>query len=191
MSYLNLSRCLRGKLTLSVTDDETMTVFLPHSNGSASEELDNVKENQKSQSRNVLCCIVEVKQYYCLSYRMWKGVIIRCVVPVCRILTAFCPVWIKVPILSVSLYTATPPPQQPPKLQYKPPHPLQWLSPSKGLIIMGYFLSRWPQVYRCMYFSTQGQPKLPVQRKGLKLIHNIIVIEILSSSLLLLWLWLV
>lgn len=51
------------------------------SNGSASEELDNVKENQKSQNRNVLCCIVEVKQYYCLSYRMWKGVI-RCVVPV-------------------------------------------------------------------------------------------------------------
>lgn len=38
------------------------------------------KENQKSQNSNVLCSVVDVKQCYCLSYRMWKG--ISCVVPV-------------------------------------------------------------------------------------------------------------
>lgn len=50
-------------------------------NGSVSKEIGDVKENQNSRNRNVLCSVVDVKQYYCLSYRMWKGTI-RCVVPV-------------------------------------------------------------------------------------------------------------
>lgn len=54
---------------------------LPTQTGAPLKSSTMLKENQKSQNRNVLCCIVEVKQYYCLSYRMWKGVI-SCVVPV-------------------------------------------------------------------------------------------------------------
>lgn len=116
-----------------------------YTNGSTCEELSDVKENQKSQNRNVLCCIVEVKQYYCLSYRRWKGVISR-FVPVLIFLQDSHSIlfrWNKGPYsVCLSLHCHSPP-QQPPKLQYHPP--LQRLSPSKGLtlIIMGYFLSRW------------------------------------------------
>lgn len=76
------------------------------------------KENQKSQNRNVLCSVVHVEQCYCLSYRMWKG-FISCVV----LIHLQDSVWIKFPILSVSLYTATPPLRSPLKLQYNPQAP--------------------------------------------------------------------
>lgn len=126
-------KCLRGKFTSSVTDDEKTRVvqlikascLTACANGSASEELDNVKENQKSQNRNVLCCIVEVKQYYCLSYRMWKGVI-SFVVPVMIYLQdsrSILSSLNKGPYsVCLSLHCHSPP-QQPPKLQYNPPPP--------------------------------------------------------------------
>lgn len=77
---------------------------LPTQNVSVSEEPPQCKENQKSQNGNVQCSVVHVNQCYCLSYRMWKG-FISCVV----LIHLQDSVWIKFPILSVSLYTAISP----------------------------------------------------------------------------------
>lgn len=77
-------KCLEEQFNFSLTNEMISynKSLLPHflRIGTACQELDNAKETQKSQNRSVLCWVVEVKQYYCLSYRMWKGVI-SCLVP--------------------------------------------------------------------------------------------------------------
>lgn len=137
------------------------------------------KENQNSRNRNVLCSVVDVKQYYCLSYRMWKGTI-RCVVPVLiysqdshSILSSLS----KGPYsVCLSLHCHSPP-QKSPKFQLNSPSP----SP---MVESHLSWSLW--AISCQRMSFRAIQNYLCSEKGFKFIHNIIVIEILSSSLLLL-----